>query len=205
MTARREAVHCVHSISLAVYLSRTSPHATARPCSTTTVSSSVQLAMAFPRQTTTSWPQTSSQLKTPWKQKHATSFPSRSTAVPTTSVSTFQSPSESPSESTVAGYLKQPVYACSTCLNSSGVCAGCSIACHGYVPTPSQTEKTGADEVGVREHELHELFNRRDFRCDCGTSRMGAGSCCTITKRDDALPNSENKVRMAFGSELRRD
>lgn len=40
------------------------------------------------------------------------------------------------------GYLKQPLFACRTCLNDSAVCAACSISCHG-------------------EHELVELFNRR--------------------------------------------
>lgn len=93
------------------------------------------------------------------------------------------------------GYIKQPVsvawwhlnpvdqeltarsqlYSCLTCLNYSAVCAACSIACHG-------------------EHHLVELFNRRHFRCDCGTERMGAGSCCSISPRDDAPRNAENHV-----------
>ncbi|KAL8280969.1 hypothetical protein RQP46_006648 [Phenoliferia psychrophenolica] len=76
------------------------------------------------------------------------------------------------------GYVKQPVFACQTCLNFAGVCASCSIACHG-------------------EHELVELFMRRDFRCDCGTSRMGAGSCCNLTKRADAAPN-DNRYDKSF-------
>ncbi|GAA5855792.1 hypothetical protein JCM5353_001505 [Sporobolomyces roseus] len=77
------------------------------------------------------------------------------------------------------GYLRQPLYACLTCLNHGAVCAACSIACHG-------------------EHELVELFNRRHFRCDCGTEKMGAGSCCSISARDDAPVNDENKYDANF-------
>lgn len=29
------------------------------------------------------------------------------------------------------GYIRQPVYACLTCLNQKGVCGACSISCHG--------------------------------------------------------------------------
>lgn len=50
------------------------------------------------------------------------------------------------------GYIRQPVFACRTC-GGGGVCAGCSVACHG-------------------DHELVELFNRRNFRCDCGTENL---------------------------------
>ncbi|GAA5987997.1 hypothetical protein JCM5350_007855 [Sporobolomyces pararoseus] len=77
------------------------------------------------------------------------------------------------------GYIRQPLYSCLTCLNHGAVCAACSIACHG-------------------EHELVELFNRRHFRCDCGTEKMGAGSCCSISPRDDAPVNVENKYDANF-------
>ncbi|WFD26638.1 RING-type E3 ubiquitin transferase [Malassezia nana] len=50
------------------------------------------------------------------------------------------------------GYIRQPVYACRTC-GGGGVCAGCSVACHS-------------------DHELVELFHRRHFRCDCGTTNL---------------------------------
>jgi len=30
------------------------------------------------------------------------------------------------------GYIRQPLYACLTCLNHGAVCAACSIACHGF-------------------------------------------------------------------------
>ncbi|BGP16046.1 hypothetical protein JCM10213_006818 [Rhodosporidiobolus nylandii] len=77
------------------------------------------------------------------------------------------------------GYLKQPLFACLTCLHNKAVCAGCSVSCHG-------------------EHQLVELFNRRNFRCDCGTSAMGAGSCCSITGRQDAPPNERNRYDKQF-------
>ncbi|GAA5840252.1 hypothetical protein JCM3766R1_001437 [Sporobolomyces carnicolor] len=77
------------------------------------------------------------------------------------------------------GYIRQPLYACLTCLNHGAVCAACSIACHA-------------------DHELVELFNRRHFRCDCGTEKMGAGSCCSISPRDDAPFNRENKYDANF-------
>lgn len=77
------------------------------------------------------------------------------------------------------GYIRQPLFSCLTCLNHGAVCAACSIACHG-------------------DHELVELFNRRHFRCDCGTEKMGAGSCCSISPRDDAPVNTENKYDANF-------
>ena len=45
--------------------------------------------------------------------------------------------------------------------NPAGVCYSCSIQCHG-------------------EHTLVELFNKRDFVCDCGTTRLPATSPCAI-------------------------
>ena len=59
------------------------------------------------------------------------------------------------------GPLRQSVYACLTCTPAggpacAGVCYSCSISCHGA-------------------HELVELFVKRDFVCDCGTTRMGDG------------------------------
>ncbi|KDE06597.1 hypothetical protein MVLG_03093 [Microbotryum lychnidis-dioicae p1A1 Lamole] len=77
------------------------------------------------------------------------------------------------------GYIKQPLYACLTCLNHRAVCAACSVSCHG-------------------EHHLVELFNRRHFRCDCGTEAMGAGSVCEVTNRKDAPKNNENRYDKNF-------
>ncbi|KEF57839.1 uncharacterized protein A1O9_05760 [Exophiala aquamarina CBS 119918] len=69
------------------------------------------------------------------------------------------------------GSLRQSVFACITCCpppastaqlyTSAGVCYSCSISCHG-------------------EHTLVELFNRRDFVCDCGTTRIQSGAPCTL-------------------------
>lgn len=59
------------------------------------------------------------------------------------------------------GPLRQPLYACLTCYKSKGtlnaVCYACSIKCH-------------------TSHELAELFSKRSFTCDCGTSRV-QGPC----------------------------
>ncbi|GEM07394.1 E3 ubiquitin-protein ligase UBR7 [Rhodotorula toruloides] len=77
------------------------------------------------------------------------------------------------------GYIKQPLFACQTCLNDRAVCAACSIACHG-------------------DHSLVELFNRRNFRCDCGTEAMGAGSFCSISHRNDAPANTRNHYDKNF-------
>jgi E3 ubiquitin-protein ligase UBR7 len=61
------------------------------------------------------------------------------------------------------GPLRQSVFACLTCSpppaskyqqsTPAGVCYSCSISCHG-------------------EHTLVELFSKRDFVCDCGTTRL---------------------------------
>ncbi|KAL9600213.1 MAG: hypothetical protein Q9219_003356 [cf. Caloplaca sp. 3 TL-2023] len=69
------------------------------------------------------------------------------------------------------GFLRQNLYSCLTCnpppespsdpYTPAGVCYSCSIACHG-------------------EHELVELFNRRNFTCDCGTTRLPSTSPCTL-------------------------
>ncbi|KAK5583684.1 hypothetical protein RB653_005282 [Dictyostelium firmibasis] len=52
------------------------------------------------------------------------------------------------------GYINQSVFACKTCQLTNdklfGFCYGCSMHCHLY-------------------HDVYELFNKRDFRCDCGT------------------------------------
>jgi len=69
------------------------------------------------------------------------------------------------------GPLRQNLYSCLTCspppdspsapYTPAAVCYSCSIACHG-------------------EHTLVELFNRRNFVCDCGTTRLPATSPCTL-------------------------
>lgn len=69
------------------------------------------------------------------------------------------------------GPLRQNLFACLTCnpppsdadetYTAAAVCYSCSIACHG-------------------EHTLVELFNKRNFVCDCGTTRMPSTSVCTL-------------------------
>ena len=57
------------------------------------------------------------------------------------------------------GELRQPIFACLTCREANGskegigVCYSCSIQCH-------------------LTHNLVELFAKRNFVCDCGTTRM---------------------------------
>lgn len=67
------------------------------------------------------------------------------------------------------GPIRQPVYACRTCRNI-GVCYSCSIQCH-----------TSCDLV--------ELFDKRDFSCDCGTDRQFKGGeefrPCNIRKNSE--------------------
>ncbi|KAK1067039.1 hypothetical protein LTR12_010690 [Friedmanniomyces endolithicus] len=70
------------------------------------------------------------------------------------------------------GPLRQSVFACLTCtpppaspyqqFTPAGVCYSCSISCHG-------------------EHTLVELFTKRDFECDCGTTRLEvSGTPCAL-------------------------
>ncbi|KAJ9608239.1 hypothetical protein H2200_007227 [Cladophialophora chaetospira] len=71
----------------------------------------------------------------------------------------------------IIGSLRQNIFACLTCspppaspaqvYTPAGVCYACSISCHG-------------------EHTLVELFSRRNFVCDCGTSRFPSTSSCTL-------------------------
>ncbi|KAL2019730.1 hypothetical protein VTK56DRAFT_9267 [Thermocarpiscus australiensis] len=69
------------------------------------------------------------------------------------------------------GPLRQSVFACLTCnpppanpsdpYNGAGVCYACSVQCHG-------------------EHTLVEIFNKRNFTCDCGTTRYPKTSPCNL-------------------------
>lgn len=69
------------------------------------------------------------------------------------------------------GPLRQTLYSCLTCnppptnptdpYTAAGVCYSCSISCHG-------------------EHELVELFSKRNFVCDCGTSRIPETAPCNL-------------------------
>lgn len=92
---------------------------------------------------------------------------------------------------------RQPIYSCLSCRPSTsksqdvpgsaaatefnendpesraGICAACSVSCHG-------------------DCELVELFTRRNFTCDCGTSKLESRKC-TLTLRQGESPSSENK------------
>ncbi|KAF2267391.1 hypothetical protein CC78DRAFT_530789 [Lojkania enalia] len=69
------------------------------------------------------------------------------------------------------GAIRQALFSCLTCnpppINpadpyvAAGVCYSCSISCHG-------------------EHTLVELFGKRSFVCDCGTTRLPETSPCTL-------------------------
>lgn len=69
------------------------------------------------------------------------------------------------------GALRQIVFSCLTCnpppanmagpYNAAGICYACSVQCHG-------------------EHQLVEIFAKRDFTCDCGTTRLPATSPCSL-------------------------
>ncbi|KAF2773649.1 hypothetical protein EJ03DRAFT_323596 [Teratosphaeria nubilosa] len=83
------------------------------------------------------------------------------------------------------GPLRQSVFACLTCtpppasnyqqFTPAGVCYSCSISCHG-------------------EHNLMELFTKRDFVCDCGTTRLSnSGTPCTL--RINASTGRKGDVR----------
>jgi len=82
-----------------------------------------------------------------------------------------------------SGYMtRQPLYACSTCSPPScpdfkpgGICLACSYHCH-------------------EGHTLVELYTKRQFRCDCGTSRL-PGPCKLGANKEE---NGLNKYNQNF-------
>jgi len=82
------------------------------------------------------------------------------------------------------GHLRQSLYSCLTCsplepeTQRGGICYSCSIQCHG-------------------SHNLVELFNKRDFVCDCGTTRMGP-TPCSLRKVAKQEPASGNRYDHNF-------
>lgn len=74
------------------------------------------------------------------------------------------------------GPLKQSIFSCLTCnpppdddsapYEAAGVCYACSIQCHG-------------------DHTLVEIFAKRNFTCDCGTTRLPSTSPCTLRANAD--------------------
>ncbi|KAG8629280.1 hypothetical protein KVT40_003145 [Elsinoe batatas] len=81
------------------------------------------------------------------------------------------------------GALRQSLFSCLTCnpppkalndpYSAAGVCYSCSISCHG-------------------DHELVELFSKRDFECDCGTTRTPASTPCNL--RSHATAGTKGNV-----------
>ncbi|KAF5679809.1 metaphase-anaphase transition (Mlo2) [Fusarium heterosporum] len=77
----------------------------------------------------------------------------------------------------ILGPLRQAVFACLTCnpppakdgddWTPAGICYACSIQCHG-------------------EHNLVEIFQKRNFTCDCGTKRIPSTSPCTLRLNETA-------------------
>lgn len=82
------------------------------------------------------------------------------------------------------GELRQPVFACLTCSKQNdnqpiGVCYSCSIQCHA-------------------SHEIVELFSKRSFVCDCGTTRMSKtyNGACNLRRSN----NKETQRRLSISS-----
>lgn len=59
-----------------------------------------------------------------------------------------------------------------------GICLACSFECHA-------------------DHELEELYTKRNFRCDCGNSRFTNGNVCKLRPDKDAN-NPLNKYNHNF-------
>lgn len=82
------------------------------------------------------------------------------------------------------GYVyRQALYCCITCLNLNeekklhGICLACSYECH-------------------QNHDLVELYTKRNFRCDCGNSKFTNFKCKLEPEKD--LVNSLNKYNHNF-------
>lgn len=84
------------------------------------------------------------------------------------------------------GYVKrQAIYACLTCCpeakmddtKRAGLCLACSLHCH-------------------ENHELIELYTKRNFRCDCGNPKFGTQSCTFTPEKTDL--NYENRYNQNF-------
>lgn len=83
------------------------------------------------------------------------------------------------------GYVyRQALFCCLTCLdlnedkNLHGICLACSYECH-------------------QNHDLVELYTKRNFRCDCGNSKFTNLKCKLEPEKD--LVNSLNKYNHNFG------
>lgn len=59
--------------------------------------------------------------------------------------------------------------------NAAGVCLACSYKCH-------------------ENHNLVELYTKRNFRCDCGTKKLPNVKCHLTTSKDEKLPINRDNV-----------
>ncbi|XP_013118281.1 putative E3 ubiquitin-protein ligase UBR7 [Stomoxys calcitrans] len=84
---------------------------------------------------------------------------------------------------------RQALYSCLTCCPESlndltkcaGICLACTYQCH-------------------ENHELVELYTKRNFRCDCPTERMGSSNKCRLNPGLDqpAVVNQDNVYNQNF-------
>ncbi|KAH8695016.1 putative metaphase-anaphase transition protein [Talaromyces proteolyticus] len=89
------------------------------------------------------------------------------------------------------GPLRQTLFACLTCnpppsnsddpYTSAAVCYSCSISCHG-------------------EHTLVELFTKRNFICDCGTTRFPEASTCSLRMNPTTRTKGVHSQKPAEGN-----
>ncbi|KAL4710623.1 hypothetical protein ACJJTC_003259 [Scirpophaga incertulas] len=84
------------------------------------------------------------------------------------------------------GYIKrQAIYSCITCCGDArddltkraGVCLACSLNCH-------------------ENHELIELYTKRNFRCDCGNQKFNSHPCQFVPDKTEL--NEENYYNQNF-------
>jgi len=81
------------------------------------------------------------------------------------------------------GYIyRQALYGCATCFKDTnelhGICLACSYACHA-------------------NHDLYELYTKRNFRCDCGNSKFASSMQCKL-QANKVDTNSLNKYNHNF-------
>lgn len=84
------------------------------------------------------------------------------------------------------GYIKrQAIYACLTCCSDArtdpskraGVCLACSLSCH-------------------ENHEMVELYTKRNFRCDCGNPKFDSNPCQFTPEKSEL--NEDNRYNQNF-------
>lgn len=74
----------------------------------------------------------------------------------------------------------QAIYACATCTpeGNAGICYSCSIRCHA-------------------DHELYELWDKRDFKCDCGNDKFDPSFQCGLMPKK-GVTNAGNRYNHNF-------